>query len=459
MRRALPTGLLLASFSLGCWADPPAPVTPAADAQATKTGGVPAWVPAPTPQQAALLAPTEHAVKAPAHRVFPDLERFGYANNRPLADVEDAAKFTRLTTRVLNESPSFYALDELPPGAANPVVQYGPLPVDADGYKIARRHDDTVELVPATGADEARNAVSLGAEQIKAGNVDGAIEAYRAGLTRAPAVPALRMALAAAFVRAGRAADAEIAYREALSIDPTFAPAHLALAEMAFLRGERPAARRELVEALAYHPASPRGLDLLRKLGSGAPGSGGAPGPGGADGGWYDPPAGAPSKVGVGVRVEPFAIFLDVDGAGAIRVATGHGEPGRIYGGSRAVMRHEPGVRAQIFQQPRETPYYLSVAEEVICLEAALGAYVGGNGDKRGKGDKSDPEMDRLLRIAREDGLSGYVMFEILGQHRPERARAAPADVHRDTVSYLERWILSAHEPAPRTEGVFTAER
>ena len=68
------------------------------------------------------------------------------------------------------------------------------------------------------------------------------------------------------------------------------------------------------------------------------------------------------------------------------------------------------------------------------------------------------PELDLdLLRIAREDGLSGYVMFEILGQHRPERARAAPADVHRDTVAYLERWVLSKREPAP--EGIYTAER
>jgi hypothetical protein len=49
-------------------------------------------------------------------------------------------------------------------------------------------------------------------------------------------------------------------------------------------------------------------------------------------------------------------------------------------------------------------------------------------------------------------------MFEILGQLRPERARAAPADVHRDTVAYLERWVLARRE-APPSEGVYTAER
>ena len=146
-----------------------------------------------------------------------------------------------------------------------------------------------------------------------------------------------------------------------------------------------------------------------------------------------------------------FSLFLDVDGAGAIHVATEKGDAAQIYGGCRAVMRHEPSLRAQIFQQPRETPYYLSVAEEVVCLEAGLGAYLGG------KGEKSDPDLDQLLRIAREEGLSGYVMFEIIGQHRPERARAAPADVHRDTVSYLERWVLSRREPPP--EGIYNAKR
>jgi hypothetical protein len=115
-------------------------------------------------------------------------------------------------------------------------------------------------------------------------------------------------------------------------------------------------------------------------------------------------------------------------------------------------MRYEPALRSQIFQQPRETPYSLSVAEEVVCLEAGLGAYLA-------KHDKPDPELEELLRIAREEGLSGYVMYEILGQHRPERARTAPPDVHRDTVAYLEKWVLSHHEPAPPLGGAYTAAR
>jgi tetratricopeptide (TPR) repeat protein len=449
MRGVVPTGLLVALLS-GCAADQPAPAAPQAEAPAARPGGVPAWVPAYTPQQTALLAPVERAIKAPAQRVFPALDRFGYANNRPLANTDDAVKFTRMVTKVLNDSARFYSLEELPSGAANGVAQYGPPPAEPDGFKIVKRNGEGLgELVPAPGAEEALAAVTQGTGLLKAGNAEGAIEAYRAVLPRAPAVPALRVALGIALTEAGRPPEAEAAYRAAISADPTYAPAHLGLAALAEKRGDRQAARRSLVEALAYNPASPLGLELLRKLGRAQPGGRpGAP----SDGGWYDPPpAPKPAAGAGGGRVEPFPIFLDVDGAGAIHVATAKGDAAQIYGGCRAVMRYEPSLRAQIFQQPQETPYYLSVAEEVVCLEAALGAYLSG------KGEKNDPDLDQLLRIAREDGLSGYVMFEILGQHRPERARGAPLDVHRDTVAYLERWVLTRREPIP--EGIYTAKR
>jgi tetratricopeptide (TPR) repeat protein len=447
MRGSLPTVLLLLlALPAGCWAEPPVPESPGAGPRSESAAGVPAWVPGYTPQQAVLLTPPNHEVKAPAQRVFPDLERFGYANNRPLAADADAVKFTRMVNKILNDSARFYALDELPPGAANPITQYGPLPEEPDGFRVVKRDAEGLgELVPAPGADEARELVARGAEM---GNVESAVELYRAALVRTPRVPALRVALAAALARSGHAAEAEAAYREAIGVDPTYAPAHFGFAELAERRGDHAAALKALVEGLAYHPSSPRGFEMLAKQAGGAPARPRTP-----EGGWYDPPAGgaAPPTPRAANRVEPFPLFLDVDAAGVIHAATGTGEAAQIYGGCRAVMRHEPQVRAQIFQQPRELPYYLSVAEEVICLEAGLGAYLSG------KGPKNDPDLDLLLRIAREDGLSGYVMFEILGQHRPERARAAPADVHRDITGYLQRWVLTKREPP--SEGIYTARR
>jgi tetratricopeptide (TPR) repeat protein len=454
MRGATPTVLLLVALLPGCWFGTPAqpdgaPAPPAASA------GAPTWVPALTAQQQALLKPVEHAVKARADRVYPDLARFGYAKGRPLASGEDAVKFTRMVTQVLNDSPRFYTLDEAPPEAANGVAQYGPTAGDPDGYVVLKRGSDPLraELVPAPGADEARAAVSEGDKLAASGDLAGAIAAYRAGVAKAPGVPALRVALAAALLKAGKANEAETAYREAASVDPSYAPAQLGLAEIAVQRGDLAAARRALVEALAYHPPSQRGLELAQRIGGG--GSGGrAPQ---MDGGWTDAPPPPARGGGASARVQPFAIFLDVDDAGAIHVGTAKTDAAQIYGGCRAVVRYEPDVRAQLFQIQRETPYYLSTAEEVVCLEAAVGAYLAA----KSNGAPASPDLEELYRIATEEGLSGYAMFEILGQHRADRMRTAPVEVHQEVASYVERHVLGGRpKAAPAApEGVYTAAR
>src|SRR6202040_3776003 len=113
-----------------------------------------------------------------------------------------------------------------------------------------------------------------------------------------------------------------------------------------------------------------------------------------------------------------------------------------LYASCRAVMRYEPDIRSSIFKQSPDTPYYLSMVEEVICLESAIGAYVADHLDDQGGPKADDPGMEALLEIAKSEGLSGYAMYEILGQHRPERARTAPPDVHRAMVEYVERHVL-----------------
>lgn len=456
MRGGLPIGCVLLTLASGCWgsSSPSAPTAPDAQAQAAEPGGVPRWVPALTAPQQALLTPVERAVKAPAARVFPDLDRFGYAANRLLATPEDAVKFTRMVTQVLNDSPRFYSLHDAPASAANLVAQYGPAPGEPDGFRIVKRADEGLgELAPAPGAEEARAALAHGEELAAGGDRAGALAAYRAGVEKSPSVPALRVALARALLDAGRPAEAEGAYRGALGVDPTFAPAHLALAALAEQRGDLPAARRSLVECLAYHPADKRGQELARRLQGGGATAGK---PGLEGGGWIDPPPSAGAARAAGPPGgSPFAVFLDVDALGAIHVATPRSDAAQIYGGCRAVMRYEPELRAQLFQQPRETPYHLSVNEEVVCLEAALGAYVvSRNGDEPAPADLA---LEDLLRLARDEGLSGYVMFEILGQRRPERARAAPPDVHRDVVAYVERHLLGRRHAIP--EGKYTAAR
>lgn len=446
MRGVLPTGFLLAILSSGCWGPPP-PSEPTTPAPLAAAGAVPSWVPAPTPAQKALLKPVEHALKTTADRVYPDLARFGYAPSRPLGSAEDALKFTRMVTQVLNDSPRFYVLEAGPPEAANLIAQYGPPAREPDGFATARAGDGGIfELSVVQGADAARAALAAGEKAEAGGELSGAMAAYKEAIAAAPGAPAPRTALAGALRKLARLSEAEAAYKEALAADPTYAPAHLGLAEIAEQRNDMAGARRELIEALAYDPPNKRGLEMAARLGAG--GFGGRPAPG--DGGWTDAPPQAASLSG---RVTPFAIFLDVDDRGAVHVATAKDDAAQIYGGCRAIMRYEPDVRAQLFQQPRETPYYLNVAEEVVCLEAALGAYSAARGHEK----PAIPDLDQLQKIAAEDGLSGYVMFEILGQHRPERARTAPADVHRDVARYVERHVL-ARRAAPRA-GIYTAAR
>jgi tetratricopeptide (TPR) repeat protein len=386
--------------------------------------GQPDWLPPYTPQQLALLTPVDHAIQVRAERVFPDLQRFWYANNRPLGSPEDALKLAQMTATLLHDSPRFYTLDEASPELANPIAQYGPPPpAEPDGFQITRRSQGGAgELTPAKVSDAARAAFEKGQALAAQGNLEGAIAAYREALASSPSVPALRVGLADALLKFGKAAEAEAAYKDAVGVDPTFTPLYVGLAALAEKRSDLTATRKALAEALAYQPNSRRALEIAGRLGS------------------------------TGGRIPPFAIFLDVDSAGAIRAAASGGGPAQMYAGCRAVMRYEPDVRAQIFDQPAETPYYLSVVEEVICIEAALGAYLVEQ--SKNEDGEADPKLDELLATARQEGLTGYVMFEILGKRRPERARTAPPEVHRAVVRYIERHVLGQKDVP---DGVYNA--
>jgi tetratricopeptide (TPR) repeat protein len=441
MRGTWPTSFLFVALTSGCWgAGPVSPDTERPVPAEAPPGAAPAWVPALTAAQKALLKPVDRPLKVRAERVFPDLTRFGYMPSRPLGSADDALRYTRLVAQVLRDSPRFYTLEEAPASAANLVAQYGPAGEEPDGFMVVTRGEEEglVGMAPAAGAEEARAAIASAQKQ-----AGGSLAALRIAALATPGVPAVRTALAEALRGAGRMGEAEAAFKEAVRVDPTFAPAQLGLAELAEQRGDLATARQAALEALAYHPAGKRALELLQRLGSG----------GSTSGGWTDAPAPVAPAASSG-RVAPPVVFLDVDQAGAVHVATGKSDAAQMYGGCRAVMRHEPDVRAQIFQQARETPYHLSMAEEVVCLEAALGAYQAA---KQG-GEPPSREYDELFRIAGEDGLSGYVMFEILGQHRPERARGALPQTHRDIVAYIEKHVLGGARVAPAAPpaGVFT---
>jgi tetratricopeptide (TPR) repeat protein len=406
--------------------------TASAKAGATGTPGIPTWLPPYTAEQLALLKPSDTPIQVPAKRVFPDLSRFGYASNHRMEDVAESLKFTKMVATIVTESPHMYVFGEAAAELANAVAQYGPpSPAEPDMWQTASRvNAGGGKLSQAPLSAEAKSEHARGQQLGGARNLPGAIRAYKAAIAKSPGVPALQIALAEAHFANGDMAGAEEAYKAAAGIDATLATAHTGLAEVYEKKGEVPKARRSLAEALAYYPTSKRALAIANRLTNGA------------------------ASTGLG-RVKPFRVFLDVDQAGAVRVAATEDMPAQMYASCRAVMRYEPEVRSVIFEEPEETPYYLSVVEEVVCLEAAIGAYLFEQ--QRSRDAKPERSIEALLEIAHGEGLLGYAMFEILGQHRPERARTAPPDVHRAVVQYVEKHVLGEGEPLP--DGVYTAAR
>ena len=408
------------------------PATSSGKAGSASVPGIPTWLPPYSAEQLALLKPSDAPIQVPAKRVFPDLSRFGYASNHRMEDVAESLKFTKMVATIVTESPHLYVFGAATAELANAVAQYGPpSPAEPDMWHTTSRSGaGGGKLVAAPLTAEAKSEHARGQALGGARNLPGAINAYKAAIAKSPGVPGLQIALAEALFANGDLGGAEEAYKAAVGIDATLSTAHAGLAEVYEKRGEVPRARKALAEALAYYPSSKRALAMANRLTNGS------------------------ASTGAG-RVRPFRVFLDVDPVGAVRVAATEDMPAQMYASCRAVMRYEPEVRSVIFEEPEDTPYYLSVVEEVVCLEAAIGAYLFEQ--QRNREADPDRSIEELLEIAHEEGLMGYAMFEILGQHRPERARTAPADVHRAVVQYVEKHVLGEGQPLP--EGVYTASR
>jgi tetratricopeptide (TPR) repeat protein len=429
---------------------------------------LPSWLPPYTAAQQALLAPVKEPIQVPARRVFPDLERFGYANNRRVSDPMETVKFTKMVATVLQDSPRFYFLDKTGSENANLVAQYGPAgATEPDGWHVVVRDESGIgRMVRAPLAPESQRAFEKGVAAQTANDYGGAAGQFTAAIEKSPQVPALHVALGDVLAVQGDTARARAAYQAAIRIDPTYSAAHRGLAEAFLKGGDVAGAKREAALALAWHPPSKRALAVADAVSFGA------------------------ATAGNG-RVQPMKIFIDVDAVGAIHVLSDGTNPGQMYASCRAVMRWEPEVRSAIFEQPPETPYYLSVIEEVVCLESAIGAYLFDQAEQRGTNEMhgalplsprpgrgssaeapalpegwwsraqgrdaaNDAAMEALFRMAQKDGLSGYALFEILGQHRPERVRMAPEEVHRAVLDYVEQYVIGGASSLPT--GTFTAQ-
>jgi tetratricopeptide (TPR) repeat protein len=413
----------------GCAASPGPTWGPTGNAPAE--AAAPTWLPPYTPEQIALLVPSREPVPVPAHRTYPDPASFRHARDRQLEDPREAMQVTRMVAEVVDRSPRMYAIADAGPDVANLIAQYGPAASGAPDPWMSSVRDPggVVRLVKEPVSDVARASFDEGTLALKDGHPERALAAFERAKAASPRVPAIRLGLARALEAQGKPELAEAAYRELVAIDPTLGTTHERLAAVLFARGDLPGARRSLAHALAYDPPSVEAHAMIERLAA-------------------SPPA----------HVDPFVIFLDVDSMGAIRVATGKSSAARMYAGCRAVMRYEPELRGMLFDQPEDAPYFLSAAEEMLCLESAIGAFVADRVAAReeGRAPPEDAQAMGLLGIAHTEGLLGYVMFEIIGQHRPEHARTAPLPVHRATVAYIRKYVLG--DDPEKSDALFVAD-
>lgn len=443
-------GLLLACGGSQEGAESPRekpPVVGPAGPPAPRPGAAPAWLPAYNAQQLAIInAPTSAPVSHPAQRVYPRLDRFTYTVAQPF-DPARAETAARLVAEQVKSSPRLYVVGSVPIALANRIAQYGPpAPDEPDPWVRAQRQTDAgYELAWASPPKALESRIDQANRALAARDLTNAAALFQEVAQQASTVPALWNTLAEIRASLGDDAGAEQAVRQALQIDPRSAEAYRILAQIQLRQGQRAEGLESIARALALYPTSPRAWQTAATFGP--------------------------------LRARPTApaAFLEVGNTGAIQVgAVGPGAR-RSYATCRAALRYEPEFRQRMLGLGVD--YQLSVGEEVMCLEALLGAYLGGNivpppaptppapppppsssaapsaaltapaapaapPPPPTPPPGADAELDQLMRIAETGLLTGYALFEIIGPHRPEWLRVAPDDLAPSVVEYVRRWVL-----------------
>lgn len=392
--------------------------------------GAPPWLEAYDQEQQRLLAlPTDVPVQAPTSRVFPDLGRFTFTGEAPIRVPDDPQGYANLVVQALNQSPLLYVFRSGPETLANVRALYGPAPApEPDPWRQASvSPSKEIALVSSLPSPEARDLI----EKAKAAQPAEAVELLRKAAAASPTCPGVHAMLGDAALAADDAESAESAGNEILKIDPMFPSGHRILAEAYLKRAKRDRAKDAVARALALYPGSKRAWQVAAQV------------------------------VGHEVTrdVDVPQPFLDVSSAGAVVVVTCDRPFCERYAGCKAAFRYEPTFRAAVLNEASSVPYHLSVTEEVVCLQAGLGAHIEASHNPQIV--MPDPKAELLLRLAREKGLTSYAMFEIIGRYRPEWLRVAPASVHEAVTRYVLSRVFGppAENPfqVPASTGTITA--
>jgi hypothetical protein len=388
----------------------------------------PAWLAPYNAEQNQLLSlAVESPVEVVAPRVYPDLARFTFLGEAAVQPA-DMSKYSDLVLQVLNQSSYLYVFRSGPPSVANAAALYGPEPEpEPDAWKRAvPGADGEFTLQPAVPGEEAREAL----EKARTLPAAESLEPLKKAAASAGACPGAHAMVGDAALVAKNYVAADEAANEALKIDPLFPAAHRILAEVALGRGDREKAKVSVSKALALYPVSKRawqiadaivGREILRDVTLPAP-------------------------------------FIEVGSSGAVIVVTCDRPMCERYAGCKAAFRYEPGLREAVLKEKPGAAYHLSATEEVVCLEAGLGAHLQLRNEP-GRPPEPDPTAELLIRLAQSRGLTSYAMFEIVGKHRPEWLRTAPQAVHEAIVEYVSTRVFGAPTQgnSPPSSGVVTA--
>ncbi len=393
------------------------PVAAAAPAKpAPAHAVVPPWVGPYTDEQKNLLrAPIDAPIAQKAVPVYPDLGSFTFLGDSPARVPDDLVGYADVISKTLDDSPLTYVFRTDPDPIANTHALWGPEPSDnPDPWKRVESQGGQPSLVDALPSPELTQKLRAA----MAAQKSDMMTLLRQAAATPGAPPGVQAMLADAAIGAGDDATAEKAALAALAIDPRYPHAQRALAEVYLKRGDRDKARGALAHALAAYPRYERAWRVAEVL----------------MGGPIERPVAAPAP------------FIDVTDAGAVLVVSCDRPMCQGYAACKAAFRFEPAFRASMLREPETTPYHLSATEEVVCLEAGLGAHISAR--QQGQSAPPDPAAELLVRLAAQRGLSSYAMFEILGQHRPEWLRIAPEPVYQGIVQYVLTHVLGT--PTPR---------
>ncbi len=389
--------------------EPAGPVTSGSSSipvRPTWLGSYDAW------QREVLTTPVEAPIDLPAAPVYPDPARFTFIGEARISAPKDLIAYADFVANTLDQSRHLYVTRISPEVSSNTLALFGPQPaLEADLWtRVVVDEKQLPRLVQAPPSDEARTLL----DKAKVASKLEALGLLGQAAKAAGPSPGVHVTLAEAALGASDLAMAEQAAKEALKLDPAFASAHRVLSEILLRKGDRSAAKTELAQALAYYPLSPRA--------------------------WKT----AEAFLGVGFT-RPMMVmqpFIDVSQEGAVVVVSCDRPFCERYAACKAAFRYEPEVRRTLLRETTPIAYHLSVTEEVVCIEAGLGAHLQAKSAKNSSKPVPDPSAELLMKLASERGLTAFALFELLGMYRPEWLRIAPSEIHDAIVEYALSKVL-----------------